>query len=334
MDFRLSRNITRRGGITALTLISLGTMLTLVGVEANLGMYFVARQRVDMVAEALTMSAAQKLPNTEAATTAAATIARLYRTEEEPAFTSALVFTPATGTVVSVKATVTRPLTSLFGSLVPAARASVTGSATANRVIPSALLQGVVPLGVQYDVDFNLPPDGSAGGEPIVLKYGSATRKKKSQAYALDLPAIKWSDCLKYGYTGPVAVGDVVLTESGDRTGQVRQAFVTDTDSRLERARAEPYVSDTWESFQPGNPRVVVCPLVDWKDGNGGKDTVVVKGFAAFWIDTYQKGGGLEGRFVRYTVTGDGGAGWDGISIDPKGSADFDGGFWSVRRVN
>jgi len=124
-----------------------------------------------------------------------------------------------------------------------------------------------------------------------------------------------------------VAVGDQILSETGNMNGPTQQAISTDTDSRLNRAAVAPYNGDSYQGpIHPGNPRVMILPLVDWT-GVSGSRAVPVKGFAAFWLDS-ASGGQISGRFIRYTLSPVGGSGWDSDNVDIStlGQGTFDGG--------
>jgi hypothetical protein len=323
----------RRGGLTIHLVIGITAILITAGVLVDTGRLTVARHRDQLIADAAAMAAALKLPHQDQATAAADRILTYYRGSYTPTFASSVVFTNnAAGLPVGVRVQVSENVRMIFPGLMGVATRPAQGTAAGSRTIPSALLQGAVPLGVQYDTTFDLPPDGSASPNVITLKRGSGSDNVNPGNFgALRFPgdsdgANEWSDYLKWGYTGRIAIGDSIETKPGNMSGPTGDALVDAIDSRLNRAAVAPYNNDTWSSFTAGNPRVVVVPLVDWT-GVSGTDHVPIHGFGAFWIDSEDKGD-ITGRFVRYTVSRTRGAGWDGISIDPSGSSNFDGGLW------
>lgn len=334
----------RRGGTSVIAIMGLTTTLTLVGVEADVGRMFVVKQKDEIIADMITLAAAQQLPDATAAAAAAAAVAGTYESSYGTSFDYTLNFYPPTGLATSVDTDITDSSPSLFAGMVSGGSGTAaSGGAAASRTVPVIILQGAVPLAIQYDDDFELPTDGMASNEVITLKYGkrsgsgSGNGKKKGEAWALDLGsgADDFREYLKFGYTSKLEVDDTVYEKSGTMTGPIEQALISDTDSRMNRALAYPYTNDTYLSFHKGNPRVVVCPLVDWQNSSGGHANLLIRGFGAFWLDSYASGSGtITGRFVRYTVSGAGGPGWDGVSIDVRTSgATFDGGFWSVNQT-
>ena len=109
---------------------------------------------------------------------------------------------------------------------------------------------------------------------------------------------------------------EFLVTQQTRMVGPTNQGF----DDRMARAADSRYANDTPDNFLPDNPHVVIFPLVDWQSINGGRASIQLKGFAAFWITRYS-GGDIYGRFVRTVEMGTG---------TPGGST-FDAGLYSVR---
>ena len=169
--------------------------------------------------------------------------------------------------------------------------------------------------------DGRVSGDLQAGGTLGAPVFSGLVR---GDALSFDYPP--YGIYLKNGDPYRVAVGDQILAETGDMNGPTNQAIQNDADSRMNRAALAPFTSDTYQSFHPGNPRIMILPLVDWT-GISGSKPVPVKGFAAFWLDG-SSGGKISGRFVRYTLTTTGGPSWDNDLVDPStlGQGTFDGG--------
>jgi hypothetical protein len=326
---RLPRFRLRRGSMVV-GVLTLTTMAITTGTEMDVGRLYVAKQKDQIISDAMTMAAAQFLPDPTTALAKANTVFDLYKSSYNSTISTEITFYPKGAAVptslsVSVDETVPTFIQGLMDvTLQPSAPAA------AGRTVPSALLQGAVPLGVQYDQDFDLPADGQASSKQLTLFLG-AKNKQKGNAWALDLPgssgANDWSVWLEYGYTHKISVNDVIQSKSGTMSGPTQTALISDANSRLNRAKNPPYDQDTWQRFTPGNPRVVVLPLVDWTSAKGGTASLEVKGFSAFWIDDYQSSSNkLSGRFVRAVTLGT----WPGVSVDPRKSTAFDGGFWTA----
>lgn len=171
----------------------------------------------------------------------------------------------------------------------------------------------VVPWGIPsndyqagQEVTVKISQEDSEGGNfyPLALRRSYDTGGSGGAVYNEDI---------KYGYQGPVAVGDIVSTEPGNMVGPTHQAVVTDTDSLFNRAEEEPWASQTFETATYGNPRVVVVPIVSPMES--GRDEVTILGFAAFYV-TSCTGKEVTGQFIEYTVpTGSGGGPDYGVSV-------------------
>lgn len=326
----------RRGGVLVNCMVGLVALLIATGVEMDACRLFTARHKDQVIADAVVLAAAQKLPYQSQSEAEVTRMASRYRAAYRSDLDVQTAYYPTGSTVpTQVRVVVSEDVPMVFPALMGALRRPARAAAVAGRLIPSEVLQGVVPLGIQYDQDFELPSDGMASSKPIELKLGDGDALPVAgNYYALDLPngsgASSWSDWLKLGYPRALAVGDRVRTKTGQMLGPTNKAIVDDVDARMNRAAVAPYSDDTWESFHVGNPRIVIVPLVDWGSAKSGDSRVPIKAFAAFWMEDYQKGDGkISGRFVRY-ARGANGASWDGVSISPNHSIDYDGGLWVV----
>lgn len=100
---------------------------------------------------------------------------------------------------------------------------------------------------------------------------------------------------LANGYSGPIAIGDYVPTEPGQKVGPVDQGFTDRINTAL-----NDFPSGTFSSHDPKDPRAVVLPLVDWSTAQG-RSLVLVKGFAMLWIDS-ANGGTIQAHFIQQVV--------------------------------
>lgn len=120
-----------------------------------------------------------------------------------------------------------------------------------------------------------------------------------------------WEELLK-GYnlsqqdieTSRVKIGDTVGAKPGNNEGPWRQALFTDNDSRYQRGTSGKWANDTYDNFQPDNPRIMLVPLVTHISGTGNGATFKIERFAAFWLEGYEKKNDkIWGRFIRYEVS-------------------------------
>lgn len=106
---------------------------------------------------------------------------------------------------------------------------------------------------------------------------------------------------LASGCNCTVSVGDILTGEPGAKSGPTSQG-ITD---RLSSPGIDP--NGTWSQHNPGDPRAVTVPLVDWGSclvGAGGRTcSPVVKGFAEMWI-LNTDGSTINAIFIRQVAAG------------------------------
>ena len=66
------------------------------------------------------------------------------------------------------------------------------------------------------------------------------------------------------GYQGPLAINQWVDTEPGFKKGPVDQGF----SDRISAGQSE-FLNDTYQDYNPADPRAVILPMVVWNSPNG-----------------------------------------------------------------
>jgi hypothetical protein len=334
----------RRGGTLAFAVAGVVALMITFGVEMDSGRLYTSRHKDQVIADACAMAALTKLPNRPAADTAIGLVQTSYNRSYNPRYSTTVTYTTngqglTTGVTVQVSENVPMFIPGLMGNI--ATRRSA-ATAAGDVYQPSGFLQGVVPLGLQYnDPNFIPPtPPNQSGSTLVSLKLGSSGTNNQAAPpgnfYGLAFPgsnagASQWDEYVKLGYNQRIQVGDAYDTEPGNMVGPTNQAIVTDLNSRFNRQSGSPlYANDTWQTFHSGDPRVIIIPLVDWVGQSGGRKPIEIKSFAAFWVESIN-GGQMTGRFIRYTLNKDGGPAWDGVTVDPSsGQGGGNTGLWYV----
>src|SRR5262245_32955295 len=166
----------RRGGVTILLVVGVITILITLGVLCDVGRMTVARHRDQIIADAAAMAAVLELPRQEQSTAAADRIFAYYHATYNPSFATSLTFSVDVNNLpVSVRAQVSESVPMIFPGLMGVATRATQAAAGASRTVPAALLQGLVPIGIQYDTTFDLPAGGSASPNVTTLKSGSGS---------------------------------------------------------------------------------------------------------------------------------------------------------------
>lgn len=162
---------------------------------------------------------------------------------------------------------------------------------------------GIVPLATE--------DEAFAFGEEVTLKVGPG-ESTDGNFHALALGgsgANVYRENLKYGYPEVVWIGQQFDTEPGNMDGPTQTAV----DWRI---GLDP--DATFETVQPGSPRLVFVPVVDSFDVHGRKEVTVI-GFAVFFLDGVDRRGEVTGRFLRRVIPGQ------------PGGPDY--GLWAVRLI-
>ncbi len=315
---RTRRRTIRRGGTTVLVLTSVVALTGMSGVALDAGRLYNEKQKAQAAADAAALAGAQDIPNATRARTSA------QRAATGNGFSSPeIVFYPNEANPLQIQVRCRRTVPMVFNAILGTSQSTVAGFASCSRTPPPNQMQGIVPLGVQL-VDFSY-------GDQKELKIGTTDGPDiPGNFMPLDLAgggADSYGEWLKYGFTGKIEVGQTLVTKTGNMVGPTNAALEHDDDSRFNRAEVSPWNDDSWSSFDRGNARIVTIPIVDWLsvDG-GGRVNLEVLGFAAFWVDNWQNGGGgtITGHFIQYTDT-------NHATYDPDLSPGYDGGVWIMR---
>jgi hypothetical protein len=191
----------------------------------------------------------------------------------------------------------------LFGKLVGIKeyRAAAT-SVAALRGLQSA--SGLIPVGVSYLTVYQY-------GQAVAIHMPTQSDSNCGPGcwQGLALPSLDngsvggsaFSENLGYGCNCTVSIGDVLTGEPGAKSGPTEQGVA----ARLSSPGIDP--NGTWNQHNPGDPRAVTVPLVDWGSclvtGGGRTCSPVVKDFAEMWI-VGADGSTINAVFIRQVAPG------------------------------
>jgi hypothetical protein len=149
---------------------------------------------------------------------------------------------------------------------------------------------GLIPVGLQYDTPYK-------EGESIQLTQGGTGNNSTwgpgnwgSLALGGQGGSNERSN-LANGYSGPVAIGDWVLTEPGQKVGPIDQGV----NDRINNGKGKD-PSGSFSTHTLDDARAAIVPLVDWNNPNG-RSSVQIKGFAMVWLDS-ASGGVINAHFI------------------------------------
>lgn len=320
MSLRTSRKHT--GTVLVMVAILLVALLGLMALAVDISRLYIARQFLVNSCDASVLAGGMELPDQNKASLMASQCANANTMATYQVSFPADGITTQGATKIRVDGQMN--VSYCFANILGYQSRTVSAHAVVLRTSSIGWVNGqAVPWGVPY-FDAQGKPYQYDNGVLYTLKTGShnaltdgSTGKVGGNFFPLALErslgdgssgARVYSNDIKWGFSGQVAVGDIVSTEPGNMVGPTRQAVISDSDSLFSRATASPWADDTWHNYDYGNPRVVILPIIS-PLGNGRTD-VQILGFGAFWVDSIQ-GQAVKGYFISYTIPEAGGSGND-----------------------
>ncbi|PZN06442.1 MAG: hypothetical protein DIU69_13275 [Bacillota bacterium] len=260
-------------------------LLGLAGLVLDGGRLYAERQRLQEAADAAALAAAHDLPEDpgEARRQAYEYVAA---NGADPGRAEVAVSADGSRVTVRLKATVPMGLARVLGiedvEVSAEAEAEVAGAVAVSGVQPFGVEEQPLQFGERYTLVLDRP--GSPGNFHLLALGGRGAQQVREN--------------ILHGYPGWVRIGQEIETEPGHQTGAVT--------AYRERIEADPF--STHLDFPPDSPRLVIVPVVRGFDEAHGRDTVIVTGFAAFFLEEAREGDGqVVGRFIRYVVEGEAG---------------------------
>lgn len=194
----------------------------------------------------------------------------------------------------TVTITLTRNVPYYFGSILGLGQSPVSARATAG-LVPAGGATGAMPIGLDSRTTYNF-------GQLLKLMQGDVTSRWGPGNWGpLALGgngASNFSKNVINGYPGEINLGDLLSTETGKMTGQVRSSF----NQRINSAQAiDP--SGTFSDHALDNPRVVTIPIVNFA-GVNGQSQVPVMGFAEVWLESIDSQLNISAIFIQQITPG------------------------------
>jgi hypothetical protein len=290
------------GQIAALLVVgSVGILTVMVGAAAlvtDMGSYYYNYFRLQSAIDAAVLSGAEALPcNGSQASSKANSIAQADGVKSgelsgQPVLSGTSSCASGTGPN-TIKMTVTRTVPFYFGRAVGVTQGTVNVSATA--IVGQA---GSVNNPFSFGLQTCLPGSTNhacpyALGTPL----GTIVTVSTSGGGGWTMAPGNWGAVL---VTGTVTVGSSISAQPGKGVDNTLFSILSaDYSSGVSN-----YPSDTVNSITPGDPRVIVVPLVDWTGCNGACGLTVL-GFADLWISAVDtKNQTISAQFVSSSVDG------------------------------
>jgi Flp pilus assembly protein TadG len=302
----------QRGQAAILTIFALTTLIGMVALVIDVGVWRTERGHMVNAADAAALAGAANL--NKGASSAVAVAVQAAKVNGATSANAVAYTTSSTAGPDTIKVTVTAPGKPYFAKLFGITGFDINATATA-RVYAYTALQSkpLFPIGVT-------PESIPAFGTEVTLKYGGGSCTT-GNCGAIELPGQnngcsiangkgEWKSLLA-GTDTPctVAVGDTLTTEPGVAVGPTDQGLDyrigsnSDTFDQVVRTDPNGGLSTIidWSS-----PRLVEVPIVvNASDGSStwpsGRSDVRVVGFAFFFITSWD-GGEVKGQLVQATA--------------------------------
>lgn len=284
-----------KGSVTILFVVFITLVIAFVGMAVDFGYSMLEDLRLSNAIDAATLAAAQELDNTAEATAVAHSYLQAHGIDIKDV---SITFEDNDQSIILES---TKNVTNHFIKVIGFNTTEINARSKATVGALTKVHGGIKPFGVEeFDVnETNL-------GTQFTLKAGS----KKDDTYgpgnfgALALGGTGASNLRAnaiYGYDGPIEIGQEIETEPGNMASiinPIKQSLSSDT------TEFEDYGVN---SLPEDSIRLWVVPMVNTLDVNGRK-SVVVKGFALFFIEDIGKQSGktsITGRFVKGVIPGE-----------------------------
>lgn len=288
----------QRGVTLVLVTVGMVGLIGLASLVADFGLLALNKQRLVNAADAAALAGVQELVGVQAGDMVAKAMAQTSAADcaqqNEVEFSELCLDVDDFRVEVNVERQVELLMSKIFGinsGVVKARAVAQTGGISS--------YTGISPLFVE-DQTFNF-------GSFYILKYDRPQDPGNFGALALGgNGASVFRANLKYGYDGEIKVGDILTTEPGNMAGP--------TDQGIEYRISQCTHGCTFDHFKSDCPRIMVIPVCE-EDSLNGRDEVTVVGFAAFFIESYDDKGVINGRFVKLVTEGNIGSEGSGYGV-------------------
>lgn len=278
-----------RGSVIAIVAVSAVFVLGFFTLSLDAGRMYVLKEQLQTAADAGALAGASLLPASPSGAVSVAVntaVANGVPAQDVTATVSGPTSTQLTVTILERE-----PL--IFGPLIGIRSAQV--SAVAGAAIGQLnTFTGLLPLGVEMTT--------WTTGQTYTLKIGngSGTTGDFGPVWFGDGSpgATTYEQDLVNGTYLPITVGQTISTQPGDMVGPTEQGL----SARLAACQASGENSDGGSSSAVVNsPCLLYLPII--VPPSGGRTTVTVVGFAAFWLQSVH-GGEVTGSFINAVVNG------------------------------
>ncbi len=301
----------RRGSAIIIVSAAMVALIGFCSLVVDLGNLFLTKQRLNNALDAAVLAGSQELP--AMVDNVQGQVEEYFNQNAAENFTLTSVSVSDDYRTVTATGQVT---VQYFLARVLGITSTTINCTAAARIESLTAVKGVIPIGIQkqtllFNQKYTLKISSDSDFDEFmgpgtfgVLQLG-------------DSGASTYEENFKYGYNQKIMVGDVIATETGNKSGATRDG--------IEYRVSQCTHACTPTSFNPACPRVVIIPIYEPAEPEnpipGDKITKVrIVGFAAFLIDvpgdkTVGNMSYVDGYFVQMVIEGESDPGADNQGV-------------------
>jgi hypothetical protein len=284
--YRLLDN--RKGFVSVFVVILMIVLLGCAALAIDVGMLTYEKARLQNACDAAALAGAQELPDD----LPAATNKAYYYADENDLPSSEITSIEFTNEDRRITVNAERTVPYSFARVLDMSQGIITAHASAENA-PINEMGGLRPFGVVDDifilnttVVLELGSWDSVGGNFGSLNFDGSGGDV-------------YRETVEGGSISSWQIGDEVPTQTGNMVGPTKQGI----DDIINQCTHIPECTST--SYQLDCPRIITVPLIDALDDHGSS-TVIIVGFARFFIDEVSGGGNvaITGQFLEEVTVG------------------------------
>ena len=285
-SLRTQLNRASRAQLLVTLAVALPVVIGAIALSSDVAVFYFNWEQLQTGADAAALAGASYLPSNPAQ---AVSVANTYATLNGIAV-GEILSTTVSGDKTSLNIQLQRRVPYTFGALLGLTSGTVSAQATA-QIKTVGKVTGVTPVGVDYRTSYT-------HGQVVTLMQGQVGPGNWGPLALGGTGASNLAQNIEYGYDCPVAVGDMVSTETGIAAGPIRSAF-----NYLLNQGQSVDPGGTFADHTPTDPRVLIVPMVDF-GGINGSSQVPVKGFAALWLVSVDSKNDIRTYFIDQVAPG------------------------------
>jgi Flp pilus assembly protein TadG len=275
-----------RAQIVVIMALASATLIGAIALSTDIGLLYYNWGLLQKAADAAVLAGANYLPSDAAGAVSAA---NSFASQNGIA-PSELNSTTVAADQMSITIQLRRTVPYYFARVVGLSSGLVTARATAG-LVGAGAVNSMLPIGIDSRTTYTY-------GQSISLMTGQYGPGNWGPLSLGGTGASNFASNIQFGYSGEISVGQLIPTETGQKTGPMQAAF----NARL-AAGADSDPSGTFVNHTITDPRVVTVPMINYASV-GGTSQVPVLGFAELWLVGIDSHETISTYFIKQVTGG------------------------------